>query len=267
MSLENVPSTSGRNHHATVYYDYNTSKVENDSYSKKSQFFNGNATQVFWWKSKMYSHIMSIDDELWDIIEDGIEIAVDKEGMARDRNSLTEAEKKIYRKHHRVRGSLVEAIPYSKYVKIVNKSSAKTIFESLCSTYEGNQQVTEAKANHLVNQYKLFRMSEYEYIKTMYSRFQLIQSGLQVLKKRYTVSDHVKKILRSHPTRFRTNITAIHEAKDLDTLRLEDLISSLKSHEIELVGDKSAEKSKPLPLIAKDKTSKVLQTAESIEES
>jgi len=59
-------------------------------------------------------------------------------------------------------------------------------------------------------------MREDEYIKTMYSRF-LIQFGLRVLKKRYIVFDHVKKIPRSLPTRFRPKIIAIQEAKDLDT--------------------------------------------------
>jgi len=44
-------------------------------------------------------------------------------------------------------------------------------------------------------------MKEYEDIETMYSRFQILQSGLQVLKKSYVVVDHVKKILRSLPAR------------------------------------------------------------------
>lgn len=30
----------------------------------KPPFFNGNATQLSWWKSKMYSYIIGIDDEL-----------------------------------------------------------------------------------------------------------------------------------------------------------------------------------------------------------
>ena len=41
MSSDNEPSTSGRNHHATVYYDYNTPKVEKNNYSKKPLVFNG----------------------------------------------------------------------------------------------------------------------------------------------------------------------------------------------------------------------------------
>ena len=59
----------------------------------------------------------------------------------------------LYKKHHRVRGILVDALPHSKYIKIIDKSTAKTIFESMCATYEGNQQVKEAKANLLVQQY------------------------------------------------------------------------------------------------------------------
>jgi len=136
----------------------------------------------------------------------------------------------------------------------------------MCSTYEGNQQVREAKANRLVKQYELFRMKEDEDIETMYSRFQNLQSGLQVIKKSYNIYDHVKKILRSLPARFRPKVTTIQEAKDLDTLSLENLISYLKSHEIELFGDKPAKKFKYLAVIAEDKFVEALKTTESIKE-
>jgi hypothetical protein len=208
---------------------------------------------------------MSIDDEICDIVEDGFEIEVNEEGRALDRKGLTEAKKKIYRKHHKVHGIFVEALTQLEYMKIVNISTTKTIFESLCSNYEVNQHVKEAKASHLINWYVLFISKEGEDIQIMFSRFHVIQSGLQELKKSYTMYDHVKKILRSLPTRFRTKVTTIQEAKDLDMLRLEDLISSLKSHEIELTGDKTTEKSKPLTLIAKDEDIMNMHIGESIE--
>jgi len=44
----------------------------------------------------------------------------------------------------------------------------------------------------------------------------------------------VSKILRSLPARWRPKVTAIEEAKDLNTLSVEDLFSSLKVHEISL---------------------------------
>ena len=77
----------------------------------------------------MQSHVICIDDELWDIIEDGIGIIVDVEGMVVDRKSLTEDQRKIYRKHHIAHGILVEVLPHSEYTKIVDKSTTKTIFE------------------------------------------------------------------------------------------------------------------------------------------
>jgi hypothetical protein len=46
-------------------------------------------------------------------------------------------------------------------------------------------------------------MKENEDIETMYSRFQTLVSGLQVLSKSYTVPAHFKKILRSLHARFR----------------------------------------------------------------
>jgi len=44
----------------------------------------------------------------------------------------------------------------------------------------------------------------------------------------------VSKILRSLPGRWRPKVTAIKEAKDLNTSSVEDLVSSLKVHEISL---------------------------------
>lgn len=61
--------------------------------------------------------------------------------MVKDKKNLTPAQKKIYRKHHKVRGILIEALPHYEYIKIIDKSTVKTIFESLCSAYEGNQLV------------------------------------------------------------------------------------------------------------------------------
>ena len=90
----------------------------------------------------------------------------------------------------------------------------------------------EAKALMLVHQYELFKTKDDESIDDMYSRFQTLVSGPQILKKSYVASDHVSKILISLPARWRPKVTAIEEAKDLNTLSVEDLISSLKVHEL-----------------------------------
>jgi len=119
-------------------------------------------------------------------------------------------------------------------MKMSDKSTAKAMFASLCGNYEGRKKVREAKSLMIVHQYELFKMKDDETIEEMYSRFQTLVSGLQILKKSYVVSDHVSKILRSLPARWRPKVTTIEEVKDLNTLSVEDLVSSLKVHEMGL---------------------------------
>jgi len=98
-------------------------------------------------------------------------------------------------------------------------------------------------------------MKDDEIIEDMYSRFQTLVSGLQILKKSYVASDHVSKILKSLPARWRPKVTAIEEAKDLNTLSGKDLVSSLKVHELSLNEHESTKKSKSIALPSKAKSS------------
>jgi hypothetical protein len=76
------------------------------------------------------------------------------------RKLFSTCQKKQYRKHHKVKGILTDAITHTKFLKIVDKSSAKSIWDSLCYTYRGNKQVKKAKGNILVQQYELFVMKD-----------------------------------------------------------------------------------------------------------
>lgn len=80
-----------------VIYDHCTS--EKNNYTSKPPTFSWDCTEFEWLKSKMYTHIIGVDVELWNILEDCIEILVDGVGMVADRKSLTHAQKKTYIKH------------------------------------------------------------------------------------------------------------------------------------------------------------------------
>jgi len=56
-------------------------------------------------------------------------------------------------------------------MKTSDKSTAKTMFASLCANYEGSKKDREAKALILVHQYELFKMKDDESIEEMHSRF------------------------------------------------------------------------------------------------
>jgi len=69
---------------------------------------------------------------------------LDEEGAAVDRKKHTPAQKKMSKKHHKIRGSLV-------LDQMSEKSTAKAMFASLCANYEGSNKVREAKALMLVH--------------------------------------------------------------------------------------------------------------------
>ena len=77
-------------------------------------------------------------------------------------------------------------------------------------------------------------MEDNETIENMLSRFQTLVTGLKVLNKEYSIIDHVKKIIRSLPKRWRPMATALKLSKDLNNTYLEELVSYLRGHEIEL---------------------------------
>ncbi|MCI23554.1 serine/threonine protein kinase SRPK1, partial [Trifolium medium] len=105
-------------------------------------------------------------------------------------------------------------------------------------------------------------MKDDENIETIFSRFQNLVSGLQVLNKSYTTANHVKKILKSLPTKWRPKVTAIQEAKDVNKPSLEYLTGSFQSHELELIEDEPVKKFKSFALNSIGKSSNTLQVVE-----
>ncbi|GAV77795.1 UBN2 domain-containing protein, partial [Cephalotus follicularis] len=112
--------------------------------------------------------------------------------------------------------------------------SAKEMWDRLEVTYEGTNQVKEAKISMLVHNYEMFTMNENEDIKSMFSRFTYIINALQVLDKTYSNSEMVRKFFRCLPKSWMPKVTTIEEAKNLNILPLEDLLGSLMTHEISM---------------------------------
>ncbi|VFR01644.1 unnamed protein product [Cuscuta campestris] len=90
------------------------------------------------------------------------------------------------------------------YRKISCCSTAKEMWDKLEVTYEGTDQVREAKIDFLTQEYEMFRMKEHEKIDDMFDRFSKIVNDLHALKKTYTDRDLVRKILRSLTSEWRS---------------------------------------------------------------
>nr|KYP44808.1 hypothetical protein KK1_033669 [Cajanus cajan] len=80
-------------------------------------------------------------------------------------------------------------------------------------------------------------MEESESIQPMFGRFQMIVNELSFLGRTYDNFDHIDKLLRNLPRKWRPQVTALRASKNLEKLSLEELIGLLKVHELELQQD------------------------------
>lgn len=175
--------------------------------------------------------------------------------------------KKDHKNNHISITILLNSISYPEYEKIANRDSTKSIFDSLEMTHEVNEQVKETKALALIQKYESFKMEEDEMIKEMFSIFQTFVARLKILNKVYTTSDHVMKIIRSLPKKRRPMVTTLKVSKYLNKTTLEELISSLRSHEIELEEDEPLKKIKYVAIKSKGKFEKAKDLQAEKEES
>ncbi|KAI5436385.1 hypothetical protein KIW84_022748 [Lathyrus oleraceus] len=69
------------------------------------------------------------------------------------------------------------------------------------------------------------------------THFESFTPNYEVVDKGYSTTDHVKKIISSLPVRWRPMVISLKLSKDLNNISLEELVSSLRNHEIELEED------------------------------
>lgn len=181
---------------------------------------------------------------------------------------MIDQQKKEYKNHHKIRTILLNDISFTKYEKITNRDSAKSIFDYLRMKHQGNAQVKETKVFALIQKYEAFNMKDEEIIENMLSRFQTLVAGLKILDKGYSTGDHVKKIIKSLPKHWRPMVATLKLSKDLNNNSLEELVSSLRSREIEPEEDEPKRKSNYVSLkyLGRSKKTKAPQ-AETDEES
>ena len=58
---------------------------------EKVPMFNGDPEEFSWWKTNFYSYVMGLDEELWDILEEGVgDLVLDQETYSCSEETLQE---------------------------------------------------------------------------------------------------------------------------------------------------------------------------------
>ncbi|GAV61999.1 LOW QUALITY PROTEIN: UBN2 domain-containing protein, partial [Cephalotus follicularis] len=143
--------------------------------------------------------IQSLDYNLRDLIVDGPNLPTTRnngEQIPKPRSSYNDEDRRRVQMNAKAKLIIICAINSSDFNRVSSCISAKEMWDGLEVTYEGTNQVNEAKISMLVHDYEMFTMNENEDIKSMFSRFTNIINALQALDKVYYNSEMVRKILR-----------------------------------------------------------------------
>lgn len=120
---------------------------------------------------------------------------------------------------------------------------AKDAWEILKTAHEGTTKVKSAKFQLLNTKFENLRMLEDESIQDYHLNILDIANSFESLREKISDEKLVIKILRSLPKRFDMKVTAIEEAQDISSLKVDELIGSLQNFEI-TVNNKTDKKGK-----------------------
>ena len=118
--------------------------------------------------------------------------------------------------------------------RISHTTIAKEARQILETTYEGMTKVKDTKLHVLTARFKELRMSEDESFDFFYSKLNEVVISKFNFGEKMEDSKVVRKILWSLSKSFRAKVTAIEESKDLDEIKVQELVGSLQTYELSL---------------------------------
>jgi hypothetical protein len=177
------------------------------------------------WKARMQFFLKSID--YWSIVETGWT-------KPADATLKPVTKKNAWLSNDKALHAFCQALSPSEFARISNSESAKEAWQILETTYEGTKLVKSAKLQMLISKFEEIKMLEDETFGEFYSKMSDLKN--QMVSRGKTISDVklISKIIRYFPEHFRIKVTTIEESKDLEEMKIEELVGSLQTYELSL---------------------------------
>ncbi|XP_022874267.1 uncharacterized protein LOC111393100 [Olea europaea var. sylvestris] len=182
-------------------------------------FFDG--SNYAYWKVRMRAFLKSLDEHVWISVQNGWKppsIIVSGNIHLTDISVWTKDE-------------LAACNWNSKGIHVLFMALSPEEFRrvSMCETAKEN-----SKLQMLASRFEEVRMKDDETFDEFYAKLNDIVNSSFNLGERIPETKIVRKVLRSLPERFRPKVTAIEESKDLDEVKIEELVGSLQTYELTL---------------------------------
>ncbi|XP_052488158.1 uncharacterized protein LOC128041800 [Gossypium raimondii] len=220
---------------------------------------------------RMVLFIQENDLVVWDIIMDGPSVSSKQEGkllVSKSKSEWNEEVKRSIQLNAKAMYILFFALGPDEYSRVLTCSNAKEIWNKLEVTHEGTSQVRKSKLGILTLNYETFKMKPREDIKEMSDRFTIITNEFKSYGKTYPNEEVVRKILQKLPIKWEAKVIAIENAKNLETLTLDELIGSLLTHDMRLNkgGEEEKVMKKNVGIALKSTTNEGSELSEEVDE-
>ncbi|CAM8978326.1 unnamed protein product [Rhodiola kirilowii] len=212
-----------------------------------------------YWRVRMKAFLKSQDDSVWEAVEHGWThpVATDEEGkvssLAKDK--WTEVQKNAEAANSKAMNAIFSGVDGKNFKMISTCEIAKTAWDILRTAHEGTTKVKISRIEMVTSKFENLRMQEDETIADFNTRILDISNEAFALGEPLSKETLVRKVLRSLTKRYAMKALAVKEANDVKTMRLDELMGSLQTHEMDINGEDQLGKDKSVGL--KSKTSVV----------
>ena len=159
--------------------------------------------------------------------------------------ALSEAQRKGIEdaklKDLKVKNYLFQAIDRNIMETILDRDTAKSIWDSMKQKYQGSTKVKRAQLQALRTDFETLHMKEEETVDDFFARTLTIANKMKAHGEKMSQTIINEKILRSMTSKFNYVVCSIEESNDLDTLTIDELQSSLLVHEQRMNGHRGEE--------------------------
>eukprot|EP00253_Pinus_taeda_P028884 PITA_28884 len=181
-------------------------------------------TNFVYWKVKVTAYLQSLGTEVWDIIDIGYTFP--------SATPTNPAEKKQFETNAKADNTLLGCLSQSEFVKVMQYKTAKEIWDKIVLSYEGDEQVKQAKLQTLRIQYENLRMYNDESVANYFLRIYEIVNCMKNLGEEIKEVVVVEKVLRSLSPKFESKVSAIKEKENLQKITMSQLQKILTTYEM-----------------------------------
>ena len=195
-------------------------------------------TNYGYWKGRMEGYITAIDTEAWESVMTGWETptVTDKDGKVtvKQKKDWTPDEVELANWNAKARNAIFAAVSIDQFHLISTCKTAKEAWDILMTMHEGTKLVKKSRIDQIYLRFEKLTMREEETITDLNTKISSLVKEALTLGEEMPRERALRKVLRCLPLRFRAKATAIEESRDLETIRIEELMGTLLAYEIRL---------------------------------